>query len=172
MPVSPTPGRSGLRVAVILGGILSICATPSSFAAASELGLWYDDSGRGAVQISPCGDKICGHIVWLEDNKASDGKPLRDIYNPEPGLRNRPVCGIQVIGNLSSQGDGTLGDGWIYDPKVGKSYNVEVSLSNPDVLHVYGYLGLKLMGRSLYWKRAPNDLPRCGNPGAPQKASQ
>lgn len=172
MPVSPTPVRPGPRLAARLGGLLLVVATPLYPAAATELGLWYDDSGRGAVRIAPCGDKICGHIVWLDNDRAKDGKPLRDIYNPEPQLRGRPVCGMQVIGNLSPQGDGTLGDGWIYDPKVGKSYNVEVSLSQPDILHVYGFLGLKLMGRSLYWKRAPNDLPRCGDLGAAQKASQ
>ena len=65
-----------------------------------------------------------------------------------------------------------FGNGWIYDPKVGKSYNVEISLAKQDTLHVYGYLGMKLMGRSIYWKRAPENLPRCDNETSAQKASQ
>ncbi|MBU2580944.1 MAG: DUF2147 domain-containing protein [Alphaproteobacteria bacterium] len=171
MPVFPNRRRPSPRLSAFLGTLLCAFA-PSYSAGANEIGLWYDDSGRGAVLVAPCGDKICGHIVWLEDNRGSDGKPLHDAYNPEPSLRSRPVCGIQVIGNLSPQGDGTLGDGWIYDPKVGKSYNVEISLAKPDVLHVYGFLGLKLMGRSIYWKRAPDDLPRCDDKSSSQKASQ
>jgi uncharacterized protein (DUF2147 family) len=130
-------------------------------AAPPEIGLWYDDSGKGAVQIAPCGGKLCGHIVWLQDPLSSNGKPLRDKYNPEPGMRNRLICGIQVLGNLAPQSDGKWGQGWVYDPKVGKSYNVEISLSNQNTLTVYGYAGIKLFGKTLYWKRAPGDLPRC-----------
>ncbi len=163
MPVFPTFGRPVLNLAAIASSLLLASSTASISAGSAELGLWYDDSGRGAVEIAPCGDKICGHIVWLEDNRGSDGKPLYDRYNPDAGMRGRPICGIQVIGNLSPLSDGTFGAGWIYDPKVGKSYDVKINLSKPDILHVYGYAGLELLGKSLFWKRAPDDLPRCSD---------
>ncbi len=130
-------------------------------AAPPEIGLWYDDTGRGAVKIAPCGNRLCGHIVWLQNPLSSNGKPLRDKYNPEPGMRNRLICGLQVLGNLAPQSNGKWGQGWVYDPKVGKSYNVEIGLANPNKLKVYGYAGVKLFGKTLYWKRAPRDLPAC-----------
>lgn len=163
MPVFPTTARPGLSLAALAGTLLIATSTASIAAGPPELGLWYDDSGRGAVEIAPCGDKVCGHIVWLENNRGSDGKPLHDRYNPDAGMRGRPICGIQVIGNLSPQSDGTLGAGWIYDPKVGKSYDVKINVSRPNMLHVYGYAGLELLGKSLYWKRAPDNLPRCSS---------
>ncbi len=139
------------------------CGAPGLAVAAAppEIGLWYDDTGKGAVKISPCGNRLCGHIVWLKDPVGSNGKPLRDKYNPEPGMRNRTICGIQVLGNLAPQSNGKWGQGWVYDPKVGKSYNVEISLTNANTLTVYGYAGVKLFGKTLYWKRAPGNLPSC-----------
>lgn len=138
-----------------------------------EQGLWYDDTGDGAVEIAPCGGRLCGHVVWLKNPIGSNGQPLHDLYNPEPNMRHRPICGIQVLGNLALLEDGAWGDGWVYDPKVGKSYNVEIRLSRTDLLEVHGYAGLKLFGKKLYWKRAPADLPRCSEQAlSPQKTSR
>lgn len=126
-----------------------------------ETGIWYDDTKRGAVEISQCGDKLCGHVVWLVKPLADDGRPIWDKYNSDPAKQNRPVCGLQVIGNLARKSDGTLDDGWIYDPKVGSTYSVAINVVNPDELHVRGYLMFKLTGKSLTWTRAPADLGRC-----------
>ncbi|NKB16299.1 MAG: DUF2147 domain-containing protein [Sphingomonadales bacterium] len=39
-------------------------------------------------------------------------------------MRRQPVCGMQVIGDLKRMGGGRWDQGWIYDPKEGKSYDV------------------------------------------------
>lgn len=130
-------------------------------APAPELGIWYDDTGNGAVRISQCGNHLCGHIHWLKSPFNSKGEPLHDAHNPNPAARQRPICGLQVFGELIPQGDGTWDGGWIYDPKVGKSYNVQIRRSSADVLEVYGYAGVKLLGKTLLWRKAPDDLPRC-----------
>ncbi|MEM1371141.1 MAG: DUF2147 domain-containing protein [Pseudomonadota bacterium] len=126
-----------------------------------EFGLWYDETGRGAIEIAPCGTNVCGRIVWLRNPLSQRGTPLRDINNPNAADRNNPICGLQVLGRLSRQPDGSLDGGWVYDPKVGKSYNVEVRQAGPNKLAVRGYLNVKLLGRTLSWTRAPSDLPRC-----------
>ena len=33
----------------------------------SPLGVWIDHTGRGAVEITDCGGKLCGRIVWVKD---------------------------------------------------------------------------------------------------------
>ncbi|MCH9808109.1 MAG: DUF2147 domain-containing protein [Alphaproteobacteria bacterium] len=161
LTANPLARRLTGAAAIALAALTFTHLAPTAQAAPLEIGLWYDDTGRGAVEISPCGNQLCGHIVWLANPNASSGKPLRDIYNPEPRMRNRPICGIQVLGNLKPQSDGTWGQGWVYDPKVGKSYNVELQLKNKNNLTVYGYAGVKLFGKSIPWTRAPSDLPRC-----------
>ena len=136
-----------------------------------EAGVWYDDSGKGAVKVEMCGNKLCGKIYWLKDPLNAEGKPLYDRHNPNEAERGRPICGLQVFGNLANMGDGTWDSGWIYDPKEGKSYSVAMELADQDTLKVTGYLVMKMMGRTLTWKRAPADLPSCAqNAAAPKSA--
>ena len=126
-----------------------------------EVGIWYDDTGKGAVRIEQCENKLCGKIYWLKDTVNAEGKPLIDRHNPNESQRTRPICGLQVFGGVADMGDGEWDTGWIYDPKEGKSYSVAMKLDGPDTLKVTGYLVMKLMGRTLTWKRAPADLPAC-----------
>ena len=44
----------------------------------------------------------------------------------------------------------SYGDGWVYDPETGKSYSVEITLSGK-TLAVRGYIGTKLMGKTVEW---------------------
>lgn len=150
------------RVALNLAAAVALSVTASAAQAApKEVGLWYDDSGKGAVMVETCGDKLCGRIYWLKDVLNAEGKPLRDKYNPNESQQNRPICGLQVIGGLARMEDGEWDSGWIYDPKEGKSYSVAVKLAGPDTLKVTGYLVMKMMGRTLTWTRAPSNLPSC-----------
>ncbi len=141
---------------------LSMLVAPVAQAAGpAEAGVWYDDTGEGAVELRACGTGLCGFVYWLRDPINAEGKPLRDRYNPDESLQQRPICGLQVIGDLAVQPDGSWDGGWIYDPKIGKTYKVEVRRQGPDALTVRGYLTLKLMGKSFTWTRAPKDLPAC-----------
>ena len=124
-------------------------------------GVWIDDTGQGAVQIEPCGANLCGRIVWLHAPHDPAGNPVKDELNPEPAARSRLICGLQVIGDLKRQTDSRWDGGWIYDPKVGKYYDVALRLRSSDQLEVTGYLGVKLLSETFTWKRAPEHLPSC-----------
>ncbi|MEM7776650.1 MAG: DUF2147 domain-containing protein [Pseudomonadota bacterium] len=127
------------------------------------VGVWYDDTGRGAVELSQCGQRLCGRIVWLRKPLDKSGKPLTDRLNPKVGRRARPICGLQVIGNLVRQSDGSWDGGWIYDPKRGAAFDVELTLESPRKLRVLGYKGVKLFSKTLYWRRAPDNIERCSS---------
>jgi uncharacterized protein (DUF2147 family) len=135
-----------------------------------EAGVWVNDLGDGAVEIYICQDKanrLCGRIVWLKEPLNAQGVPKHDRYNPNQAMQNRPICGLPVLGNLARDSGGGFDSGWIYDPKAGKSYDAAIRLSQRDQLVVTGYLGMKFMGKSFTWTRAPADLPRCnGTPPA------
>ena len=144
--------------------ILAACAWSVTAAAAAagprEVGIWFDDTGKGAVEIFECGSKLCGKIAWLKEPNNSRGQPLTDGYNPNPQMRTRPICGLQVLGALARQPDGTWDGGWVYDPKVGKSYDAALELTGKS-LTLTGYKGLRLLGKSFTWTKAPPTLPRC-----------
>lgn len=165
-----TQWTSKLQFASLAIGVLAGSASLAA-AAPREAGIWYDDSGKGAVKVSVCGDKLCGHIYWLKEPNYPDGKPLRDRLNPNQGQRMRSICGLQVIGGLAHMESGEWDSGWIYDPKEGKSYSVAVAMADANTLKVTGYLVMKMMGRTLTWTRAPDDLPSCAqNAAAPAPA--
>ena len=82
-----------------------------------------------------------------------------------PARRNRPICGLQVVANVRPQSDGTWDGGRIYDPKVGKTYDLAAERISASRLQIIGYLGTKLFSKSFIWKRAPDDLPRCNSDG-------
>lgn len=149
---------------------LAAFASQSS-AARPEIGVWYDDSGQGAVEIYICADnpnRLCGRIVWLKEPLNAEGVPKHDRHNPDPASQGRPICGLPMLWGLGLMSDGTFDGGKIYDPKTGKTYNVALHLAQADKLTITGYLGVKLLGKSFTWTRAPGDLPRCE--GAPPPA--
>lgn len=131
----------------LAGGIailgLTIAALPADAAAGDPTGVWLDNTGRGAVEISNCGKGLCGKVVWVASAKDKDG------------------CGEQIIGNVRPVGPGRWDNGWIYNPADGRKYDVELKPLSGDRLRVMGYAGMKLFSETYVWKRAPADLQRC-----------
>lgn len=127
-------------------------------------GVWLDDTGKGAIEIKACGQSMCGYIVWLKDANGRDGRPLRDRLNPKASRRNQAICGLQVIGRLKQQQDGSWDKGWIYDPKQGKSFDVEIRRVSANGLQVKGYLGMKFLSETFVWRRVEGDFARCTPP--------
>ena len=150
--------------AIALAGIIASVASSSIAARENISGVWFDDSGRGAVELIECGAAVCGRIVWLRESTDGRGTLLRDHNNPNYARRSRPICGLPVIWGLQPQVDGSWDEGRIYDPKVGKSYDVAITRLGAKRLRVTGYLGTKLFSRDLIWQRAPTSLPRCQQP--------
>lgn len=161
--------RSICRAVLVPGlaaAVLASVAIPATAAGGNEVGLWYDDTGEGAVRIEPCGTSLCGKIVWLKDPLHDDGTPLIDRHNPEASKQKRTICGLQILGELKPSPDGGYDNGWVYDPKEGKSYSLAMKLSSKDELTITGYLGVKLLGKSFTWTRAKTELPSCAAPAA------
>ena len=157
-----------------LPAVLSAAMAGAALAASpgKEMGTWFDDTGDGAIKIEACGDNLCGKIVWLKDPLNDKGQPLHDAHNPEARLRTRTICGLPLLGDLARQEDGSYDSGWVYDPKEGKSYSFSLKLVASDRLQVTGYLGMKLLGRSMIWSRAPANLPSCTGTPPPVEAQK
>jgi len=134
-------------------------------------GVWIDHTGRGAVEITPCvpdaapgapeGRNLCGRIVWMKDPKDEKGQPLRDMLNQNAARRGQPICGLQIIGDVKPQPNGSWDNGWIYDPEQGSSFDLELRLRNPETLQVKGYMGVKFLSETFVWRRAKELPPKC-----------
>lgn len=124
-------------------------------------GIWITDDGLAAVRFAPCGSSVCGHVVWLRNPTSPSHQSLVDRNNQDPALRTRAICGLKVLGDLKRKADGSWDEGWVYDPKVGRTYDVALSLKDQTTLMVFGYLKTKLLGQTHYWTRAAPNLMRC-----------
>jgi uncharacterized protein (DUF2147 family) len=137
-------------------------AAPTQAVGPPAAGVWIDHTGRGAVEIAPCPEGLCGRIVWLQQPNDQSGQLLRDEKNEDRSKRSQPICGLQIIGGLKLQSDGSWDNGWIYDPDQGERFDVELRLRAPDQLQVKGYKGVKFLSETYQWKRATAPpQPRC-----------
>ena len=138
----------------------ALLASTTAGAADDISGLWLGHERDGHIEIKACGSALCGYIVSILDPSVPPNP--RDVYNERLELRSRPICELQVLGNLQDQG-GAWG-GWVYDPRAGKTYDAEVKLQDADTLAVRGYVGIKLLGETKLWTRAGKDIRRCARP--------
>jgi hypothetical protein len=58
-------------------------------------------ANRVAVEVFECGGLLCGRIVWLVRPRTPAGQPDVDHLNPDPALRQRPLCGLTIIWGCS-----------------------------------------------------------------------
>jgi len=136
----------GLRyiAPAIVAFALAPVASQSASAAPDPTGIWMNDTGRGAVEIKPCGNALCGNVVWVKAAADASG------------------CGKQIIGDVAPVGGGSWDNGWIYSPEKGRKYDVELTPLNNGTLRVTGYAGMKFLSKTMIWTRAPQDLQLCG----------
>lgn len=119
----------------------------------SVLGRWLTDDGAGVVDLAPCGAALCGRLVAVLDPQA----PARDINNPDPRLRGRPLVGIAVLTGLVRDRFGWSG-GRAYDPKAGRSYRARIRSAADGGLEVTGCLFL--ICRTRHWSRTTKEKRR------------
>jgi uncharacterized protein (DUF2147 family) len=148
-------------IALALG--LAALAAPGAASAAEINGFWLTEDGEAVVEILNCNppSQRCGRIVWLKKPNGDDGKPLADTRNPNPTLQTRKVCNLGIVLGLVEQKDGSWDKGSGYDPDDGKQYTVSAKVLAPDKLAFSGYFGIKLVGRTETWTRAPENLRGC-----------
>ncbi|MEM7745265.1 MAG: DUF2147 domain-containing protein [Pseudomonadota bacterium] len=127
-------------------------------------GRWLTGKQGVAITLFRCGEEMCGRIDWLKKPRYRGGELKIDRENPDPTLRQRPWCGIDVISRLREKKPGRWSGGKIYNPKDGSTYDLDIK-QRGDGLRVRAYLGVRLLGKTEDWIRAPDDIPGCTEQG-------
>ena len=86
------------------------------------------ENGKVTVEVSNCGDGLCGRIVALKKPLDRHGNPKRDKDNPNPSLRNRPLLGLALLQDMRQAGNNKW-QGLIYNPDDGRTYDAVVNLN-------------------------------------------
>ena len=132
--------------------MLAIHSRPAS--AEVPNGIWLF-ANRVAVEVFECSGLVCGRIVWLLRPRTPAGQPDVDRLNPDPSLRQRPLCGLTIIWGLQPDDASHWSNGSLYDPQDGNTYDVTAERSAPDRISARVYRGVPLFGRTEILTRDP-----------------
>jgi uncharacterized protein (DUF2147 family) len=117
---------------VRLGLTLSAFLLTTSPSLADDiLGTWLRDNGALQVKFEPCGDAICGNVVWIKpgsDSKAKVGQRLFFEMRPNganswTGKAASPDSGSVYSGKMSIEGSGLNTSGCMVGGLICKSVN-------------------------------------------------
>lgn len=154
------PSAAVVRLAPVLPVLWALLvasppiASPVVADSPTPVGIWEDSSLRIKVEIAPCGERLCGKLLWIRRrDQAAAG--LLDTKNHDRALRSRPLLGLTVLEGLRRTGDNTWVDGRIYNPDDGVSYQAKMSMREDGSLKVRAYVLLPLVGKTYIWTRAP-----------------
>jgi len=147
----------------MLCGVFFAPGAPAAAVTATDpaFGYWLVENQRAIIQIHACGEGACGRVVWLANPFDDDGSLKTDSKNPDPGMRDRPLCGLELITGLQRDAAGSWAEGEIYSSRDGDSYSLQVMAEDPATLEVRGYVGVSLFGQSQYWTRVADARGGC-----------
>jgi uncharacterized protein (DUF2147 family) len=99
-----------LSLAAVLAASPSHAQPAAQGGPATLLGEWWTPGFNARVRIEPCGDAVCGHIVWAWDETPKD---IAD---------KRPLVGRKVIEGMRPDGGNRWHGGRLYNPEDGQGY--------------------------------------------------
>lgn len=132
---------------------LTVLAAPAASAPPPQpiTGRWLIQEGKAIVDVAPCGTAICGKIVKILVRPDGGTGAPRDIYNPDPAKRGRPLEGMTFMSGFRPDGQGGW-EGDLYDAETGRSYFATMRRI-PTGIEVEACMGI-FCGQK-YWTPAP-----------------
>ena len=116
------------------GCVFLSCGLASpAHADAAAFGVCQRDTGTARIQIAPCGDKVCGVIVWVRDKDSPTKVGMKVFYDAE---QSRP----------------NVWSGKAFNPEDGQTYAGEMAVVDGKLTATGCVLG-KLICKSVYWTR-------------------
>ena len=115
-------------------------------------GVWVTADGTGWVELEVSDGKLSGRIIGSPPGENGRNRPERDLHNPSPELRSRPLKGLTIIEGFQER-DGRWVGGTVYDPDSGRTYKGTITVVDRDTLKLRGFIGLSLFGRTETWRR-------------------
>ncbi len=135
-------------IALAVFAVSFIAGNATAFAQSDEdaLGIWRHPDNGSHIQIYKCGPSMCAKVVKVQDPSR------KDIHNPNPALRNRPIVGIIIMHGGKKIGPGKW-SGRLYNTLDGQTYNGTLSILNHNQLKLEGCVLGGLICDSRIWTR-------------------
>ena len=105
--------------------------------------------------------KVKSHLEVYWDEDVLKAKVVKLLDNATVTIcekckgekKDKPLIGMEIMWDLTTDGDNEWSGGTIMDPKNGKEYKCKIELEEDDKLKVRGYVGMPTFGRTQYWYR-------------------
>jgi uncharacterized protein (DUF2147 family) len=129
-----------MKAAVLAALLSSTLPALGQTTLAGVAGEWWTPGFGARVRLEPCGDAICGRIVWLWDEAPQ-------------GIADRsPLLGRRVMEQMRAVEAGRWAGGRLYNPEDGRDYAGSMHLRSPQQLVVEGCV--LFVCRTQVWRRA------------------
>ena len=110
----------------------------------------YDGTQGGKVEIYLENGKLFGKVTEVRP-----GRTPHDLCDKCPGEASKqPILGMVILRNFHPEGDDWV-EGTVLDPENGKEYKGKIWSAGKDQLHMRGFIGVSLFGRTATWTRIP-----------------
>jgi uncharacterized protein (DUF2147 family) len=126
--------------------LLALAAAQPGVRAPIE-GLWKNPIGSAIIRIAPCGETLCGKVVWASE------RGRREVARTTSN-----IVGTLVLTAVRPSGHGWAGKLFIPDDNIHVSARLQ--LIDPRQLKLTGCAFAGLFCRSQVWTRTDEPLPR------------
>ena len=118
----------------LIAAALALSVSAPAFAQ-DVTGLWQTQTNGGQVEISRCGNSICGKLVNSDHIKTNPA--MKDIKNKDASQRDRTLKGMQMLWGFSGGPDKWTG-GKVYNANDGGTYSGTITVISANSLKLKG----------------------------------
>jgi uncharacterized protein (DUF2147 family) len=155
--MNSTRNRRLYALALALFALVSVAGTRAqqlSPKLQNAVGHWQvvDSDGKpgGKVDTYLENGKLYGRVTEVRP-----GRTPKDLCDKCSGdLKNQLILGMNLMRGFHPEGDDWVG-GTVVDPENGKEYKGKIWTVGKDELHMRGFIGISLLGRTEVWTRIP-----------------
>jgi uncharacterized protein (DUF2147 family) len=119
----------------------------------NAIGRWQtysDGKPAGTVETYLVNGKLFGKVTLVRP-----GRTPQDVCDKCSGeLKNKLILGMVIMRDFHPEGDDWVG-GTVVDPENGWEYKGKLWAVGKDGLHLRGFIGISLLGRTENWTRIP-----------------
>lgn len=133
----------------MLAAVAAVALSGQAFAA-DIAGLWQTPTAGGQVEISHCGQSLCGKLITSDRIKSNPD--LRDANNKDASQRGRTLKGLSMLWGFKGEG-AKWTDGKVYNPDDGGTYSGTIEMISSDSLKLKGCIVAPLC-KTQVWTRA------------------
>jgi uncharacterized protein (DUF2147 family) len=113
----------------------ALSSASAAFAAPGPEGTWQTPDNGGIVEVTACGDALCGHILTSDRIKTHPDQT--DERNQDAALRTRPLKGLTLFSGVKG-GPTEWSGGSVYNPEDGKTYKGSIKMIDANTLKLTG----------------------------------